>query len=190
MSIIIYYNCVIESMFIGHFKDLERQGVIMSKRYKLIYTEDDEDDEDDEDYTEDDEEGQAYYASMGQKRYYPQEVEDYISNNRKSLSFDQRVEIYNRCQDGFLAVIHTLFYMRGIEPRNSLFTDGLKKACNMLCKQFGSPEMYPELSDNLKPEDYKFTPDGHRPIVTDDMIEEAFRRYAPRSKRFKINKPT
>ncbi len=137
-----------------------------------------------------DEEEEPYYCSLGQKRYYPKEVEDYISKHSSSLSFDQKVSIYDRCHNGFLAVIHTICFLCKMEPNNPSFTKDVKEAANMLCRQFNSPEIYPECSNSLTPEDFKFKPNSSRAIVTEDMLVEAFRRYAPNSKLFRLYNPS
>lgn len=128
------------------------------------------------------------YATSGSKfisdsteSYYPKEVEDRLkvifnSDSRNNIS--DYSDMSSRAFRGWTISAHVCAYLSGKEGlHDDRWNKEYKKAANIICQEFGVPDMYKDVSvGNFKMKDYGIS-NPSRPIILASTVAEAMRRF-------------
>ena len=128
-------------------------------------------------------------------RSYQEKIvkEDKVSNKEEPYlapeiqsKLDKMKDLFDRGQvrirayDGFYIACHVFAYLSGKEKwYGNNWLESHKRAANMICRGLGLSQIYPGLDKYILEDskDYAIDAPGGKPIITKEVINEAFRRF-------------
>lgn len=91
-----------------------------------------------------------------------------------------RGQVRIRAYDGFYIACHVFAYLSGKEKwYGNNWLESHRRAANMICRGLGLSQIYPGLDKYILEDskDYAIDAPGGKPIITKEVINEAFRRF-------------